>query len=164
MSLVQHYKYVRIQKRSIKLKGRPAWQDVVPNTQQGRDAYAIAAKHESRFARAFLKTTRSILDVRGLKADFIRAYNSGSPAATEEVFPFFEAGSTSDDPVWQSFINSLMKAYSVVVLAAGKESTSEFNKKFKTNMRFRLETTEEKDAEETQTEVLKARPALRPLR
>jgi hypothetical protein len=156
MPLVRMYKNRQNQKRSIKLKGRPLWQDVVPETKQGRDAYAIADKFQGRFSRAFMKATREVLDARGLRARFIEAYNSGSVAAVEQALPFFEEGATDELPVWESFMTSMMSAYGDVIQAAGKQAISEANKKYKMNVRFTLDTAEDVSAKAGKTEILKA--------
>ena len=133
MPFVSYYKAARKQKRSNRLKGRPAWQDVVPDSKQGKDAYAIAAKYEKAFSRAFLDVVRNLITPE-ISKDFLRAYRAGNMGEALNAFPYF-----TEDPeakIWEKFTDRLAVAYGTVIQAAGDASTRDLNKKFKTNFKF----------------------------
>jgi hypothetical protein len=109
------------------------WQDQDPGTPEGRDAYAIAAKYEQTFAKAFLEAIRTQITPE-IERDFRKAWKSGSPTAVINSIPFFE--DNPDSPMWERFTEKLGVAYLTVIQAAGDEATKDLNKKFKTNMDF----------------------------
>ncbi len=149
MPLVQRFKTARIFKRSARLKGRPAWQDVMPDSQAGRDAYVIAAKYEDRFSRAFLKAMRELI-TEADREPFIEAWRKQSVVAIENALPFFDYGEiqTDNNPIWSKFMSTLSGAYKAVIDAAGKDATRLMNKKFKINVQWTM------DAGEGQTGVV----------
>jgi hypothetical protein len=140
MPLVRYFKEARVREfhRSRRLKGRPEWQDMVPETQAGRDAYAIAAKHEQRFSRAFLHAVRDMLPQQPPK-QFRTAWRTGSISEMLNSLPLFNEGSTDQDKVWRQFMDKIKDAYAVVIQDAGDAATKEMNGEFKTNMKFSLE-------------------------
>jgi len=133
MPLVQYYKRARIQKRSKRLKGRPAWQDALPPSKQGRDAYAIAAKYQSTFAKTFLGAMRELI-TPDVEKQFREAWRTGSPAQIIESIPYYEP--FTEEPVWEQLLQRLDTAYASVIQAAGDDATSELNGKFGTDMSF----------------------------
>lgn len=135
MGLVQYFRAARIlkAKRSKRLKGRPQWQDTVPDTKQARDTYAIAAKHESAFARAFLSVVRSLITPE-IERDFKEAWKTGSPTAIINSIPYFEED--PDAETWEKFTDQLSAAYLTVIQEAGAAATRDLNKQFKTDMTF----------------------------
>src|SRR5262245_37167552 len=96
MSLVRVHKATR---RSARLKGRPGWQDVLPPGKELRDAYAIAARHVDRFARAFLEVSRGILtdDVLAALTGNLRA---GLVEEAIAVVPSPEPSAQAADSIW----------------------------------------------------------------
>lgn len=138
MPFVEYYKGARILKRSARLKGRPQWQDILPDSQEGKDAYRIAAKHEARFSRAFLKAMRELLDDKPPKA-FREAWKQKSIIGMESAISLFIEGSTDQLVVWQRFQNNLKSAYADVLLESGKAATKLLNKDFKTELAFSLD-------------------------
>jgi len=140
MTFVQYYKHERILK--ARRKRKPEWQKRLPHdTPAGREAYAIAAKHENKFARAFLEATQSLLTNR-IAADFNAVWRAGGgPEKVMATLPFF--GTDIKPEVWDDFIERILKAYSAVIQEAGEENTEEMNRKFRTNMKFSLEDKEE---------------------
>lgn len=135
MPLIPHYRGRRIwkAKRARSLRGRPAWQDEDPGSKEGRDAYAIAAKYEQTFAKAFLAAIREQITPE-IERDFRKAWKSGSPAAVINSIPFFE--DNPDSLMWKSFVEKLGVAYLTVIQAAGDDATKDMNKKFKTKLEF----------------------------
>jgi hypothetical protein len=152
MPLVEYYKQARIYKRSAKLKGRPEYQDLEPDSPEGWTAYRIAAKYEDRFSRAFLDAMRGLLDEK-MPKEFKKGWESKSVSQMMQAIPLFNEGSTDQLKVWRSFQDRMAGAYGEVVDAAGKEATSQLNKKFKTNLGF---TIKDKEPGE-EVEVLKAK-------
>lgn len=135
MPLRQYFRAARIlkAKRSKRLRGRPAWQDTVPKEREARDAYSIAARYESTFARAFLSVVRSLITPE-IERDFRKAWKSGSPAAMVNSIPYFEEN--PDAKVWQDFTDRLSVAYLTVIQAAGDAATRDLNKQLKTDLKF----------------------------
>ena len=135
MPLVRHYRGRRIwkAKRARSLRGRPAWQTEDPGSKEGRDAYAIAAKYEQTFAKAFLEAIRSQITPE-IERDFREAWKTGSPTAVVNSIPFFE--DNPDSPMWERFADKLSVAYLTVIQAAGDDATKDLNKQFKTKLEF----------------------------
>jgi len=138
MPLIQQYRGARIMKRR-----RKSWYREDPGTPEGRDAYRIAAKHEEAFARAFLKAQRDMFTPE-VERDVKRAIRTGSTTEVLDVLPLAQ---DADDPVWEKFREQILRAYSVVIDEAGDDATRRMNKKFKTKMRFTLETAEDRGEE-----------------
>lgn len=130
MGLNTQYSNYRFFKRSRRLKGRPQWQDQVPEEKPARDTYRIAAKYQSRFSRAFLAAVREFLPDR-MPFGFKSAYNQRS---TVDV----EAAIFSDEFGAEKFVDKIDDAYFDVVMDSGKTATREMNKKFGTNMTFTI--------------------------
>jgi hypothetical protein len=133
MPLVQYFKARQAHRfhRAKKLKGRPEWQDMIPTTREGRDAYAIAAKHEKAFSQAFLEAQRSILD-DDTKAALKEAWNKGA-GLTEilNIIPTFNRGATDQLPVWRKFMDKVKAAYTAIVEEAGQDALDVLNEKLK---------------------------------
>ena len=142
MPLVQLYRVRKAFKRSKRLKGRPEWQDIMPTTRQGRDAYKIADKYQRRFSRALLRATRGLLEGEELEREFRRAWKSGSIIEIMGVLPLFQEGFTDDTPVWAKFEEQMTTAYKAVIQAAGTDSMRDLNTALGTNLRFEVETKE----------------------
>jgi hypothetical protein len=132
MPLVRLYKARRIWKAKRK-KAKPKWQDQDPGTPEGRDAYAIAAKYEQTFAKAFLAAIREQITPE-IERDFKKAWQTGSPSAVINSIPFFEENPDAD--VWEDFTEKLAVAYATVIQAAGDEATKDLNKQFDTDLTF----------------------------
>jgi hypothetical protein len=143
--LIQQYRGARIMKRR-----RKEWYREDPGTPEGRDAYRIASKHEDAFARAFLKAQRDMFTPE-VERDVKRAIRTGSTINVLDALPVAQ---DADDPVWEKFREQILRAYSVVIEEAGEDATERMNKKFKTKMKFTLETSEDRGGEE---EIVKAR-------
>jgi hypothetical protein len=139
MPLVPYYRARRIWKAKRK-KAKPKWQDQDPGTKEGRDAYAIAAKYEQTFAKAFLEAIRNQITPE-IEKDFRKAWKTGSPAAVINSIPFFEEN--PDSPMWQKFLDRLSTAYLTVIQAAGDEATKDLNKALGTKLEFDALLTEE---------------------
>ena len=131
--LVQYYKNAKILKRSSRLKGRPEWQDVVPDSKEGRDAYAIAAKHEKDFSRAFKKAIQNLLPEK-MTPEFKDGWEKKSPTLLLSALPI----SSEDSPAWKKFKDELASAYAGVIEESGKVTTEDLNKKFKTSLGFTM--------------------------
>ncbi len=134
MPLVQYYKGARILKaRSKRLKGRPAWQDVVLDTKQGRDTYKIAADNEKNFSRTFLKATRELLTPEILD-EMLEALKRQSAAGVIAALP----GSDEEDPAWEKFNESMTRAYAKVVQESGDAEMKNLNRQLGTKMKFEI--------------------------
>lgn len=135
--LVRFFKAARIQQqqRSKRLRGRPDWQDTVPDTEEGKQSYKIAAKHEGAFSRAFLEAIQKTLPGE-MTPEVQRALDSGSLEAVLDALPFYQEG--IDDPKWEKFRESLEKEYAAVMEEAGEASTRITNKRFGTKEKFSM--------------------------
>jgi len=149
MPLIQVYKSIRAFK--ARRQRRPAWQTVLPNTKEGRDAYAIATKYENRFRNGFLKAMAELL-TPAIKKDFLIAYETNSVATLMEVLPFFTEHESMPPDAWQGFIDTLENTYTKVLQESGDEATELLNENFDLNMKFTLDDFEEPNP----VEVLKA--------
>lgn len=115
---------------------RPEWQaGRTPRSTEGKDAYAIAAKHEARFAKAFLRMQKELIDPTP-STEFRKAYKAGSMKRAMASIPFFS--NEPDDQTWEKFVQELVKSYSVILQEAGEDSTRQMNKDFGTNMKFTI--------------------------
>lgn len=133
MPLVQYHRAMRVYKRSKRLKGRPKWQDADPGSKEGRGTYAIAAKYQSTFSKAFLDVVRNLITPE-ISKDFLKAYKTGSMTAAVNSIPYFTED--PDDKVWEKFTDRLSTAYGTVIQAAGDDATRDLNKDFDTDMEF----------------------------
>ncbi len=110
MPLVLVHKAVRAPKR------RPEWQDTTPPEPELRDAYAIAARHETAFSRAFLRFTRDLMSpeaMRGIR----RALRNDTPEDAVRSLPMLEAS----DKMRESF----ERAYAEIIQEAGQATANE---------------------------------------
>lgn len=140
-------------KRSKRLRGRPEWQDMVPDTKEQRDLYKIADKHVDKFSRAFMAMTRSLIDDNTAKL-IKDAWNAGStPQEIESLIPIFAEGATDDEKVWRRFVNQIDNAYFDLVDESGEDETKRLNKKLKTNLGFTMQA----DVEPEEAEIIKAK-------
>lgn len=115
---------------------RPDWQEGrTPRSTEGKDAYAIAAKHEARFAKAFLRMQKELIDPTP-STEFRKAYKAKDVKWVMETIPFFS--NEPDDQTWEKFVEDLVKSYSVILQEAGEDSTRQMNKDFGTNMKFTI--------------------------
>lgn len=133
MPLRRFFKNRENHKRSSALKGRPAWQDVVPKTSEGRKAYAIAAKHQSSFTRAYLKMVRELLPDRPTKR-FVTLFNDGNLDLAMGEVPVLDNNSDAGN----RFFSSMSRAYGKVIDESGMDAAQRVNRKFKTNMTFTM--------------------------
>jgi hypothetical protein len=154
MPLVQLFKARQAFRRSKKLKGRPEWQDVVPDTKQGRDAYKIADKYQARFSRAFMDAMRGLLEDPDVEKRFKAAWKTGSITEAMNALPLYQEGISQDDPVWRKFFDRLKSAYSEVIQASGDAATKEINQALDTNLKF---TVSPEQPEGPDVEILKAK-------
>lgn len=136
MGLVQYYRGYRIQKaiRDRRLKGRPAWQIQIPDTQEQQDAYKIAAKYQKDFVRVFKDALKSLFDDE-TKAKFYEAYRKSNFKDMLSALPLAE---DPEQPVWQKFREKLFSVYSLVIEESGKEAMARLNRQFDTNLDFTL--------------------------
>jgi len=145
VAFIEQYKYVRIFKRR-----RQKWYKPDPGTPEGRDAYKIAAKHEGAFARAFLAALREMFDTAKVERDLKRAVRTGSPVQVLEAVP---TAQDEESPIWESFREKILRAYSTVMTEAGRDAAERMNKKFKTKVWFSVDP----EPVPEKTEVVKAR-------
>lgn len=124
---------VRQFRRSKRLAGRPEWQDVVPDTKEGRTAYKIAAKHQVAFSRAFLRLTRNLLPDE-MPKEFKEFYDKFNPDSIIAQYIFFD----EENPVWASFEDSLYKVYYKIIEESGQVATRELSKKLNKKFRFTM--------------------------
>lgn len=138
--LVQVYKGRRIQRFHRTLKAaKPEWVDFAPRNRSERDAYAIAAKNEGKFSKAFLAATRAFLDDRQIEKAFMSAYRPG--ASDEDVlkaFPFLNEGEHKVASL-ESFINKMQAAYLAVIVESGQDALDMVNESFGSNLVFRVQ-------------------------
>ncbi len=137
LPLIQNFRAIRIQKakRAKALRGRPEWQDQLPQTPEGKKTYEIAAKFEPAFAKAFLEAVRDTFDDATKKA-FAEAYKSGSVSQAMESLPIFS--DEPDNPAWERFTERLESEYLQVIQESGEAETRRLNRDFDTNMRFSI--------------------------
>ena len=132
---VSYFKQIN---RTKRLRGRPDWQDVLPDTQEQRSAYRIADKHIEKFSRAFLSMIRSLID-ENTATEIKDKYNRGAtPQEIISLIPIFAEGINDDDPVWKKFIDKITGAYFDLIDESGKDETKRMNKKLKTNLGFTM--------------------------
>ncbi len=103
-------------------KARPRWQDTRPPEKELRDAYAIAASHEERFSRAFLKFTRDLMTPEVLR-DVGRAVRADNPEEAVNALPVIEAR----DKMRESF----ERAYAEIIQEAGQAEANRHKWKFR---------------------------------
>lgn len=140
MSFVDQYHLVRVQKRR-----RKAWYRRDPGTPEGREAYKIARKNEGQFVRAFLEALKTMWTPKA-ERDVKRAIRERSAVKVLEAVPVAQE---AESEVWEKFRERIMRAYAQVMQEAGDDATERMNAKFKTRMRFGLETAEDRGGEET---------------
>jgi hypothetical protein len=127
------------------MKGKPAWQDSIQDTQEARDTYKIADEYQTMFSRAFLKMTRDLITPE-IERDFKAAWKSDSVSKIMDTIPYFTVGEMDEVEAWKKYTDGLSKAYLTIIQAAGDDSTRIMNKDFKTNFEFNITDTE-KEAE-----------------
>ena len=152
MPLVRMHKARQGFRRNKTLKGRPEWQDILPTTPQGRKAYAIADRYQSRFSRVFMDAVREVLEDPKILTEFKAAWKTGSVVAVMDTLPFFQEGATDDLPVWKRFMGRMESAYTDVIQEAGTAATRDMNRDLGTNLKFTVIDTPVED----ETVVLKA--------
>ena len=138
MPFVEQFRFVRIEKRSAKLRGRPTWQQVVPQTAAGRTAYAIAAKHEKNFSKAFLAAMKELLPSKP-SVEFVQAWESRSVNTLINALPMLSENSDEGAAVWEKFQARLAGAYGGVIQEAGEDAAQTLNKQLKTSIGFSIE-------------------------
>lgn len=136
MPLVLRYKGERVLKarRSKALAGRPAWQQKLPDTSEGRGAYKIAAAHEKQFTRAFREAVKGMLTPETEKA-FKEAWASNSVPRVLSVFPFYAEGEEGSVAL-KNFVARMEQAYATVINASGTAEAKRIRDKFKTDFVF----------------------------
>ena len=127
----EYYRTARIFKRRSRLMKRPAWQDAVPDSKEGKDAYRIAAKHEGNFKNAFKKAVRELLPEK-MTPEIKEAWEKKSTAQLMAALPIND----DENEVWKRFQEKLVGAYEGVIDESGKQATEDLNKKFKTRLGF----------------------------
>ena len=126
MSLVQQYAGLRVWKAR-----KPEWQDVRPDTPEGRETYAIAAKFEPRFARVWSAAVKEMLPVkmpRGFR-------DAVSQQSVSEAFQILDP---LREKAFEQFRTDIENEYAAVMQAAGEDATEDLNKRFKTNLGFAI--------------------------
>lgn len=156
MGFVSQFSAHRILKRARGLRGRPAWQDQIPESKSGKDTYRIAAKNQGKFSRAFLDAIKNILPEK-MSPEFRQAFNRQDAVGVQQVIPLFAEGSTDQDQAWKKFEANLQTAYMDVMDESGKAATTELNKDFKTKLGFSLVPLSKAEIDEEQ--VLRGRAA-----
>jgi len=124
MPLVQLYKARRIWK---------ARQKVYLPEAALKDSYKIAAEHETKFIRSFMKVARDMITPE-VEAEFLKEWRAGSVSRALNTLPYFD-----DDPAEGAvavFNDKLESAYLDVVQAAGDEATDALNKQFGVKLKF----------------------------
>ena len=140
MPFVEYYKAARLRKarRSKRLKGRPEWQDKLPESSEAKETFRIAAKYEERFTRAFLNAVRHMLTPEDEK-NFKKAFKSGSIQECIDSLPVFREGATDDKKVWERFIDRLDDVYYDILKESGQAAARRMNKDFNTDFEFTME-------------------------
>lgn len=119
--------YVPVRK-AVRPRGRrPAYQDTRPRTQEQRDAWAIAQRHESRFARAFLRLSRSMLAEPKVRRDLLAALGGDSVEAAVQALPWFNTDDLSSRNRWTRYGAALQRAYLQLVQEGGQASLNELD-------------------------------------
>ena len=119
--------FVRMRK-AVRARGRrPAYQDTRPGTQEQRDAWAIATRHESRFARAFLRLSRSMLADPRVRRDLLRALAGDSVEDAVRTLPWFNPNDLSSRNRWSRYGAALQRAYMELVQEGGQASLNELD-------------------------------------
>jgi hypothetical protein len=129
--LKEYFRTARIFKRSSRLKGRPEWQDAVPDSKEGKDAYRIAAAHEGGFKNAFKKAVRELLPEK-MTPEIKEAWEKKSVSQLMASLPINDDANET----WKRFQDKLVGAYEGVIDESGKQVTEDLNKKFKTRLGF----------------------------
>jgi len=133
MALVLKYRNVRTLKRLAK---KPDWIDFKP-TKDAEHAYAIAAKHEGRFASAFMSAIRAQLPDK-IPDGFRGAMDKGVEQ-TLAALPLMDLSSkkskVSTDAL-NSFIDRMTNAYLDVIRESGQDASDRVNSDLHTNFRF----------------------------
>lgn len=126
MTLVQQYAGLRVWKAR-----KPEWQDVKPDTPEGRETYAIAAKFESRFARVWSEAVKEMLPAK-IPKGFREAIGQQS------VVEAFQILDPLRDKAFEQFCINIENEYAAVIQASGDEATEDLNKRFKVNLGFAI--------------------------
>jgi hypothetical protein len=126
--LVPYFKSVAIWKRSAKRRPRPAWEDVAPRTQEGRNAYAVAARNEKKFSQAYLAALSGLLDEKK-RRDFETAWRSNSVNTVLSSIPFF-AESDGKHDVWTDFLARIKTAYYTIARETSDVAANAIQEKF----------------------------------
>ena len=129
----------RIQRFHRLLKAaKPGWVDFAPRGRSERDAYAIAARNEGQFSKAFVEATRAFLDPKTEKA-FLESYRPGAnPEDVLKVFPFINEGEARA-LLLEQFIDRLQAAYLKTVSEAGQEALDLVNESFGSALVFQVQ-------------------------
>jgi hypothetical protein len=129
------YDNLRIYKRALRLKGRPQWQDALPDTKSGRDTYRIAAKYEKQFGAAFLKAIRNLLPEK-IPKEFKEAFDKNDVNKMYESLPLLQGESESPNRIQEKFLKDIEQTYLDILQESGEEATQNLNKDFKTKLGF----------------------------
>jgi len=129
----------RIQRFHRMLKAaKPDWVDFTPRGRSERDAYAIAARNEKQFSKAFIEATLGFLDPKTEKA-FLASYRpGGNPEDVLKVFPFINEGEERSAALRQ-FVDRLQAAYLKTILEAGQDALDLVNESFGSALVFQVQ-------------------------
>ena len=133
MTFTRLYRGRAIWKRRTSV-ARPARAEY-PSGREGLDAYKIAERNEKKFSRAYLDALGTLVDERR-RADFARAWKSGSVNAVMNALPFF-----ADDPeprteAWTDFASCLKSAYASVARDTSEAVAKQIGKDFARDVVF----------------------------
>lgn len=129
MALVELYRGRRIWKAHGKKRPRPSWEDVAPRTLDGRNAYAIAAKNEVKFAQAYRAAIAAMLDEKK-KRDFVKAWESGSIMQVMNTLDFLADKPSGKLDVWSDFVERIRGAYYTIARETSDSISNSLDKKF----------------------------------
>jgi len=121
-------------KRAKSLRGKPAWQDKMPRFKEQRDTYRIAAKHERKFARAFMEMERNLIDA-DVEKNLLEAWNKGEGLfEIMNQIPIFTGDTNA--PIWDKIASKVTTAYDAIITDSGDAEIKIINDKLKTNIDF----------------------------
>lgn len=98
---------------------KPEWQDVSPDNVEQRDAYRIAAKHEDKFARAFMALTRGLLTPE-IEQKLLKELREGTPEQAVNTIPWFNPAVPETKKLWERLAEKMQAAYGDVITETGQ--------------------------------------------
>jgi len=99
---------------------KPAWQDIVPDEPELRDAYRIARKHQDKFARAYMQLTRGLVTPE-VERELLKQLREGTVEQAVNAIPWYNPAVPETRKLWERLAEKLRDAYADVITETGRE-------------------------------------------